>query len=352
MEDEILILGGGFLGVNTALELLDTDSEVKIIDKDLTHEYTPGNIDLIRDRVSTRDISVDLAEFLEDVDIELIEEEVLDVRPEEEVVETGKGLYRYDQLILGLGGKPRTFGMDVSEAESIWSVGSTEELVEQVDEAGKAVIVGSGYTGLETAGEIAENGVETIVVEAKTRPAPALTEESSEKLLEMMNQKGIDFRGGKMVEEITDEGVKLEEGEIEADVVIWCGGVEASDLVEESLGVEPCGVSVNRGLSVEGHENIFAGGDNADVGCLKTAHNAMSQADVIAENTQIDNRELKQFDTDRFPIAVSLGDTGVIVLGDEIVWTGFPSRIIKDWVRKYYFLRLRWKKFSNAKLPL
>lgn len=347
MAEKVLILGAGFLGINTALELLETDREITLIDQDLRHEYTPGTIDLIRDRVSEKDLIIDVEEFFEDEDVEIVEGKIVDVRPDEEVVETQKGLHGYDELVLGLGGKPRNFGVDISDAYSVWSIEEAEKLAEELEDAEEAVVVGSGYTGLETAGEIAERGVKTIVVESKTRPAPGLSEKSSKILLEIMQEEGIDFRGGRTVRKVEEDGVELEEdGRIEADIVVWCGGVEASEVVEESFNAESAGLDVNKGLSAKNYGGIFAGGDDADTGSLKTAHNAMTQADIIAENIQRGDKPLKQFDSDTSPLAVSIGDRGAIVHKQKVVWTGFPSRRIKDLVRKYYFWRLKWKKLK------
>jgi NADH dehydrogenase len=338
VADEILVLGAGFLGVNVALQ---SDGDVTLIDQDLQHEYIPGVIDLIRDRRRREDLQVDLEKLLPDT--KLTEDTVVAIRPEEKVVETKKGLYGYEKLVIGLGGKPRTFGMDISEAHTVWGTEDTERLVEDLEDTKKALVVGSGYTGLEVAGEIAEREIETVVVETRTRPAPNLSERSSEKFLELMQKKGVSFRGGVKVQKITEEGVETEDGEIEADTVVWCGGVQASEVVQKSFDVDGRGVKVNRGFSVENHEDIFAGGDCADSDSLKTAHNAMTQADTIAENLERD-KHLKQFGSDSSPIAVSFGDTGAVVHNQEVVWTGFPSRVLKDLVRRYYFLRLKWRK--------
>lgn len=297
MGDKVVVLGAGFLGTNVALNLLDTDKEVVLIDENLDHEYLPGSIDLIRDRVEEKDLKIELDKFLEKEIVQLYEQRVEEIRPEENVVETKESLHDYDQLVVGLGGQPRTFGMDVSNTDNAWGIEPAKKLRGKLEGAEKAVIIGSGYTGLEIAGEIAERDVETIVLEARTRPAPRLTEPSSSKFLEILQNKNISFRGGQAVEEIEENNLLLESGEsIETDVTVWCGGVQASKIVQKSFEVDGKGLEVNKGLSAKGYENIFAGGDSAEAECIKTAHNAMKQADIISENIQRENRELKQFE--------------------------------------------------------
>lgn len=341
MAREVLILGAGFLGVNVALNVMD-EKEVTLIDDDMQHQYVPGTIELLRERLREGELQADLESLLDG--IELVEEEVIEIRPNEKVVETNKGLYGYEQLVIGLGGEPRDFGLDIGKAENVWSIEAAKNLRKELENSEKAIVVGSGYTGLEVAGEIAEKSIETMVVEAKTRPTPNLSEGSSERFLEMMQERGVSFRGGVEVREILEDGVRTDSGKIEADTVVWCGGVQASKVVQESLRTDEKGVKVNRGLSAEGYRDVFAGGDSANTGALKTAHNAMKQADIIGENLLRENRELKRFRSDTSPIAVSFGDIGALIYDQRIRWTGFPSRRMKDWVRKYYFFRLKWKK--------
>lgn len=345
MTEKVVILGAGFFGLNVALNLLDSEKEITIIDEDLEHQYIPGVIDLIRDRKSKEELKVDLEEFLEDEEIELVEDRVKNIEKDERKLKTTEKEYQYDKLVVGLGGEPRTFGMDISNTSNVWGIEATQELVERLEDAEKATVIGSGYTGLEVACEIAERGIDTEIIEARTRPAPRLSERSSEKLLEILQAKDIKFRGGQKVEEIKEDEIILEEEEsIRSDVTIWCGGVQASKIVQESFDTDAKGLKVNKGLSVKNYKNVFAGGDAAEAECIKTAHNAMSQADVAAENILRDEERLKQFESDKAPLALSLGDTGGIIYKGDLKWIGFPSRLLKDLVRRYYFFRLRWKK--------
>ncbi|MFB6116347.1 MAG: NAD(P)/FAD-dependent oxidoreductase [Candidatus Nanosalina sp.] len=348
-KEEVLILGAGFLGVNAAMELDDSGYEVTLIDDGLSHEYIPATIDLIRGRAEARDLELDLEEYFSE-EVELIDDRVNEIRPEEKVVETRKGLHGYDQLVIGLGGEPRTFDMDVSEAHDIWTLENTEKLVEELEEAEKAVVVGAGCLGIEAAGEIAEKGVETVIVDGKTRPAPRLTERSSEKVLEIFEKKRISFRGGKKAEDVSARSVVLEDGEkIEADAIVWSGGVKASEVVQESFDTGHRGAEVNKGLSAVGYEDVFVGGDCADTGHMKLARNAMHEAEVIAENIRKDEGPLEEAEDSSIMIA-GIGDTGAVIYGDSIVSTGRHARIMKDLVRKYYFLRLKWKKLKSKYL--
>lgn len=343
-----MVLGAGFLGVNTVLELLDRDREVVLIDENMRHDYIPGVIDLIRDRDEADNLTIEVSSFLRNQDVELYEERVEEVRPEEKEVETSKGLHGYDELVLALGGEPKTFGVDIEDIHTVWGVEPAKNLVEDLDSgAESALVIGSGYTGVEIAGELANRGLNTTVLDASTRPMQNLDEASSERILEMMRNIGISFKGGKKVVSVDSDGATVESGErIRADKLVWCGGVKASEVVQDSFESGPEGVEVNDGLSAIGYKDIFAGGDSADTSFLKTAHNATRQASVITDN--IDRESLERFNEDRLPMIVSLGDTGAIIMDGSVVWTGFPARLMKDIVKRGYMISLKLKKHLNV----
>lgn len=353
MSEKIVVLGGGFLGVNAALDLVNAGKEVLIIDEDLQHQYIPGTIDMIRSRFQREELEIELKEFLPE-QIELKEARVKDVRPEEKTVETRNGLIGYDKLVIGLGGAPEDFGMDISAAEHVWGTEPAQRLSRKAENAEKAVIVGAGYVGIEVAGELAEKGVQTTVVEANTRPMSYLDEKSSEKMLEILQQHEVRFKGGKQVSEVNENSVNFADGgKEEADIVIWAAGVKASETVQKMFSTGRKGIEVNQGLSVVGDEDIFAGGDCVDVEGQKTAHKAMKQGQVIAENIVSGSEPLKQVESEQNFLLVSIGDEAGLIFRNRLIFSAEFLRHFKDMVKTYYFTRLKIKKklFNADFLP-
>lgn len=344
-----MILGGGFLGINAALQLSKTEYEVTLIDIDLTHEYLPGTIDLIRSRFEPQDLQIELENFLPD-EVELIEAEVEDIREEEKIVDTKHQIISYDKLIVGLGGEPKTFGVDISEAENSWSIESAKRIARKSENAESAIVVGGGYVGVEIAGELAEKGLKTTVIDAKTRPMPRITTKSSEKILEIFQNKEIKFNGGKKITKVHKDGVTIEGGnKIQADMVIWCAGVQASKTTQKIFSCSEKGVEVNQGLSVTGKKNIFAGGDSINTKKEKTAHTAMHQGELIAKNIIHDPNPLKQMKDNKKLLLLSIGDKAALIYGDKIIYSSEYLRYFKDFVKEYYFTRLKIeKKLPNA----
>lgn len=347
MAEKALVAGAGFAGLNAALRLSRKGFDVTIIDLKECHEFTPSIIDLFRDRVSGGKLKVDLEQFLDGTGIDFEHEVIEGINPENNVVYTGGGDRRYDNLVIALGGEPYDYGLNISDAYPIYSLEDVRAVDEELEGEDEAIIVGAGYVGVETAGELTEKGIEVTVLDKATRPMLDSPKKASHLALEYMNRKGIRFMGGKEVIEVRNDGVKTADGIfLDADLVIWAGGVEASKVVQNSFGVNKEGLSVNSGFSSKNYENVFAVGDCSDSRNLKTAHNAMKEGRVVAENVvKGSDEELESYKSGKELLVVSLGDTGILIHGDRVMESRF-FRFLKDLVRLRYFLGLRMEKLK------
>lgn len=337
--------GAGFGGVTAAVELARKGFDVELLDKESFHEYTPGLIDLFRSRVKEEKLKLDLHDFFEDTPVEFSREKILGFDLERQKIETDSGAHSYDYLLLALGSEAATYGMDVSEAESCYRLRDAKKLDRQLEDAENAIIVGSGYVGIEIATELEKKGIDVTVVDGSTRPTPNSGEKVSEIVLDYLNDRDITFRGGSRAEEVNSGSVRLETGEeLEADVVVWSGGVQASRLVQENFDTGPSGLPVNSGLCSKEYPEIFAIGDNADSGFLDVAQNAEKQAQVVAGNVAKPGSEaLEEYSEGFLPLLISLGDTAVFAMGD----TALKNRLfrhLKDWVRIRYLFNLKRRK--------
>lgn len=343
MEDvEVLVLGGGFAGVNAAISAARKGFDVTLVDRDSCHEFTPGIIDLVRDRHEKSDLELDLEEFFSGTPVDFREEEVESIYPDMEEVETGENAYDYDYLVLALGGEPATYGLDISEVETAYCIRDVEELCEGLEDCDSVIIVGSGYVGMEMAGEFSEEALDVTVVDRATRPMSNGPEKCSQLALDYMNENGISFCGGKNVVELHEKKIEVEKGEgLEADMVVWAGGVQASSLVQESFDADPGGLDVSGGLVSKEYGNVFAVGDNADTEALKTAHHAERQGEFVAESiSKSENEPLGEYGGGEEPLVVSLGDTALLLYGDRSLESRFFRRL-KDIIMKVYWLSLK-----------
>lgn len=346
MSKEVLVLGAGFAGISAAIDLKSRGVDIAVIDAKGYHEYVPGIVDVYRHRVPEKQNKVDLESFFEETGIDFIQQEVTEIRPEEQVVETSQGRYDYDNLVVALGGEPATYGLDVSEAETVYSLEGVESAMDKLENAESVLIVGSGYVGMETAGELMEQGLKVKVVDKSTRPMPAAPERASQIALDYMNRHEINFMGGRQVVEVGKDRVVTESGdEIQADVVLWSGGVQVSDVVQQSLNCGPEGLPVNSGLCSKQYENVFAAGDCADTDIRKLAQNAIKQGRLVARNVaKGQNEELEHYEGSDI-LVVSLGNTG-FMLWKGRVYKNKAFRYLKDLIRTDYLMRLRLRRWK------
>ena len=121
MSLNIVIIGGGFGGLETALSLHNrTASSVKItlIDRSEYHSFIPSIHEIISGRISARDIQIPLALILGITGIDFVHEEVLRVDlPEKKVITPTRAL-DYDYLVLSSGAENNFFNVKGAESFS------------------------------------------------------------------------------------------------------------------------------------------------------------------------------------------------------------------------------------------
>lgn len=352
MEDRVLVLGAGFAGVNAALKLDRRGFDVEVIDQNSYHEHTPGIIELYRERVPEEKIKMSLPEFFSGTDIHFCREIVEEVRPRENKVKTNAGIHEYRYLVLALGGEPRTFDIDISGAETPYSLRDVKQIKRKLDEddVEEIIMVGSGYVGVETAAEISLKGHDVTVIDQSTRPMPASNEKAAHIGLNYMNAKDINFRGGQKVIEVGEDYVKCKDGKrIEGDLVLWAGGIQANEVVRESFGTDESGLPVDENLQCNKFPNVFAIGDCAYCDSLKTAHKAWMQARVASGNIGKPKERMDEFTDRAYPLMVGLGNTGAMVFGKRAI-KGRIFRYMKGLIRRGFFLQLKISKHLGRSL--
>jgi len=142
------------------------------------------------------------------------------------------------------------------------------------------VVVGGGATGVEISGALLEllavsvlrdrlridpERSKVVLLEAGERLLPGFEQRASAYAYQTLGSRGVDVRLRTPVAEVTDQGVRLQDGEwIPAAVVVWAGGVTVDGTLAASLPT-PHGkggrVALEPDLSVAGHPEVFVVGD-------------------------------------------------------------------------------------------
>jgi len=297
----VVIVGGGFGGIEAAKALAHAPVDVTLIDRQNHHCFQPLLYQVATAALSPADIAWPIRHILrrqqnatvfmaEVTGIDLASQRVqIDVEP-----------IAYDYLVLATGATHSYFGHDdwaacapglkrIEDATRIRRhlLIAFEQAELTSDEAERQrlltfVIVGGGATGVEMAGAIAEVALQTVpkdfrridarrskivLLEAGPRVLPTFPQELSDYAARALTRMGVEVRTSTRVDGCDPRGVSLEHGRLDAGTIIWAAGVVASPAAQWlSAEHDRAGrVIVGPDLALPGKPNVFVIGDTAAV---------------------------------------------------------------------------------------
>jgi len=193
----------------------------------------------------------------------------------------------YDKLILATGAKPfipPIKGLDESEFFMLRTVVQMDEIIEKIkrNNPKKAVIIGGGYIGVETAEALKNCNLDVTVIEALPYILPNFEPEVALKIVETMKDAEINIVTGKKVTECFKRNgrqfIKLNDNtEIETDLLVVSTGVKPDTALAETAGVEIGalgGVVVNEKMETS-VQDIYAAGDVVEKKNIITGKNCL-----------------------------------------------------------------------------
>ena len=298
----VVIVGGGFAGLNAAMALKRAQADVTLIDRRNFHLFQPLLYQVATAGLSPADIASPLRHVLRDQKncrVVLAEPRAVDLARRHVQFEDGV-VIEYDWLVLAAGATHSYFGHDDWEeiAPGLKTVEDATEIRRRIllafesaeyegsEEARRAAltfaIVGGGATGVEMAGSIMEIAAKTVVrdfrnIDTKTtrvilfdgndRLLTAFSPESSGRAKRTLEKMGVEVRLKAFVTNVTRDGIYVGSEFVAARSVLWAAGVRANPM-GASLGVplEKSGqVKVGPDLTVPGQPRVFVVGDMASV---------------------------------------------------------------------------------------
>lgn len=300
-QPHVVIVGGGFAGLQAARSLADSPVRVTLVDRRNHHLFQPLLYQVATAALSPANIAQPLRHLLHryhNIHVDMAEVNSVDIA--KHTVELADTSIQYDYLILATGATDNYFGHDewsevapgLKSLESAVYIRSRflvafEKAVRECDVRRRRalltfVVIGAGPTGVELAGTMAEISramlatdflelsactPRTVLLEAAPRVLPAWSETASEKARQQLERLGVEVRTGHAVASLAPGMVTVEGERIESETVIWSAGVRASDL-GRTLGVslgKGGRVVVGSDLSLPGHAEVFVVGDLAHV---------------------------------------------------------------------------------------
>lgn len=377
----IVILGAGYGGIVTALrlqkELHYNEGKITLVNKNDYHYFTTelhqpaaGTMDPDQTRVAIK-------ELIDTNKVNFIQDSVVEIKPEEKKVVLESGELSYDYLVIGIGAQPETFGIKglLEFSFNRWNINAVRRLRQHIEyqfakykeeqrpELLTFIVGGAGFTGIEFLGELTDripelakkydvdpHLVRIVNVEAAPTALPGFDPKLVEYAVNVLTNKGVEFKIGIPIQECTPEGVILgTDEEIKSETVVWTGGVRGNEVVENS-GIETMRgrVKVDEYLRAPGYEEVFVVGDNALIineeinrPYPPTAQIAIQQGINLASNLAaiIRGDQLEKFSFSNKGTVASLGkgEAMGLVFGRKIY--GFTAATMKKIIDlRYLFI--------------
>ncbi len=294
----VVIVGGGFGGLNAARAFANTDVSVTLLDRHNYHLFQPLLYQVATASLSPGDVASPIRWILrhqKNVEVLLANVQAIDPAGNRVLID-GDQSVPYDYLVIASGAAHAYFGHPEWEerAPGLKTLDDALEMRRRVLRAFEAaerepdaarqrrlltfVIVGAGPTGVELAGALSEiarqslrkdfrrihpESARVVLVEGAPfvlAPFPESLRAAARRSLERL---GVEVRTGSVVTGIDDDGVMVGSERISAGTVLWAAGVAASPIAQ-SLGVplDRAGrVTPEPSLALAAHPNIFVAGD-------------------------------------------------------------------------------------------
>lgn len=342
-KKRVVIVGGGFGGLKLANKLRNSDFQVVLVDRNNYHQFPPLIYQIASAGIEPSSISFPFRKIFQKRDNFFFRmAEVRSVFPEQNILQTSIGKVRYDYLVLAAGTTTNFFGNKNVEENAIpmknvsEAMGLRNALLENFERALtcaseterqellNVVIVGGGATGVEVAGALSEmknhvlpkdypdmpsSLMNIYLIEAGTRLLPAMSEQTSQHVLNYLRKMGVNVLLNKMVTDYDHHRVILKDGsQIATRTFIWVSGVAAEKITNldgEHLG-RGARIIVDEHNRVKGFDNIFSIGDqcimpegdpNYPGGHPQLAQVAIQQGKLLARNLKAleKGKSLKSF---------------------------------------------------------
>lgn len=297
----IVIVGGGFGGVALANKLQKIEVQLVLIDRHNYHTFQPLLYQVSTGGLEPDSIAYPLRKILKDSPNNYFRlAEVLEIRPEENLVLTDIGSIDYDYLVLAMGSKTNFFGNAKIQRNAMamktipQSLNLRSLILENFEEAlltddlrqraalMNFVIVGGGPTGVELAGALAEikKGIlpkdypdldtriaQINLVQGSDRILDGMSLQASEKSEKFLKKLGVNVFKNMMVTDYDGQTVRTQtDVTFETATLIWAAGVMGANvkgLDSEKIVARANRLKVDLFNRVEGFDNIFAIGDIA-----------------------------------------------------------------------------------------
>lgn len=310
---KVVVVGGGFGGVKTALNLANKPGfEVQLLSNNTHFEYHGA---LYRSAVghSPMEVVIPLRDIFKDAkNVEVILDSAGYIEHDKKRIASHTGnIYNYDKAVLALGNTVNYFNIAGLKEHTVTmndipnAIKLRGELVRLFKEPQsgpiRIAIIGAGPSGVELAAElkpfaefiakkyaVRKPKLNVILIDGSDRVLPALMPKASAKVTKHLQDLGVEIHLNIKVESCEPGTICMSAGNLGADLIVWTAGSKPVDFYENNPSIFTLGrggrVVVDDHLLAQGHEDIYVLGDNADTPFSGMAQTALYDANFVARN--------------------------------------------------------------------
>ncbi len=350
---KVTIVGGGFGGVKTALELAKhKHNQVTLITDKPDFQYYPALYGTATGRSHLQSwVSLGTI-FAGKHNVDIVIDTIEKVDPKTKTLKSANGnKYEYENLVLALGAVTTYFGIEgldhfaygiKSEAEiKKLKHHLYQEMAEKHEVEKQYVIIGGGPTGVELAAalgsyikrlrihhKLPHRRIGITLIEASPRLLPRMHPKTSEKVLKRLQKIDVNVQLGKKVESATVDGLMVSGKPLSSHTIIWTSGVANHPFF--AANAEHFELAKNGKVVVNHHlrtkDGIYVIGDNAFTPYSGLAQTALHDAVFVSRNfkRRQANKLLHKYRPVMPPVVVPLGES----------WAAFEWRFLRlyGWV--------------------
>jgi NADH:ubiquinone reductase (H+-translocating) len=298
----VVIIGGGFAGLETARGLSNKQVRVTIVDRHNFHTFLPLLYQVATASLEPAEIAYPIRTiFGRSPNVHFRHGRVADVDTKRQmVVLTDGNEITYDHVVVATGATANFFGIPGAREHALplYSLADSRHLrnvlllaLEKADARAdyepvemNFVVVGGGPTGVETAGAISElvsisirkdglrldpKKIHVKLVDLAPRLLMNFSEKAGVYAHKELTRMGVEIELGRSVDSVDATGLHFADGEhVDAAAVIWAAGVTASGTLAHDIQDQsgPGGrARVGEDLRLDGYENVWSVGDAAAV---------------------------------------------------------------------------------------
>ena len=387
-NDRIVIIGGGFAGVQLIKRLKNKPVRITLIDKQNFHSFQPLLYQVASARVEPASISFPFRKLFQgfkNFDYRMAVVERVDTEQKQVITDTGN--IKYDHLVIATGCTTNFFGNNelmkhalpmkaMSEAIEIrnrilldfeeYATASSEEREKLMN----IIIVGAGPTGVELSGAFAElkndvlpkdypkvdfSGLDIILLEGSPNTLANMSDDSKKMSRKYLENLGVRVKTEVILQSYDGHFATLSNGEIiPCKNLIWSAGVMGNVVegVTERENLMRSRYIVDRYNAIQNMENVYALGDVAYMetplypkGHPQVANVAINQAKNLAQNflNSMNDKPLTEYEYKDLGMMATIGKNKAVVDLKYIHFQGFVAWVVWMFLHLMLILSVRNK---------